>query len=71
MPVTEAAVERVFSRHMIVHTRLRANLKKENLETQLFIRYNFERILKIASKESKTEDVEGEILTWLCNVDID
>ena len=71
MPVTEAAVERAFSRHKIVHARLRANLKTENLETQLFIQYNFERIFKIASKESKTEDVEGEILTWLCNVDID
>ena len=71
MPVTEAAVERAFSRHKIKHTRLRANLKTENLETQLFIRYNFERILKIVSKESKTEDVEVEILTWLCNVDID
>ena len=71
MPVTEAAVERAFSRHKIVHTRLRANLKTENLETQLFIRYNFERSLKIASKEFKTEDLEGEILTWLCNVNID
>ena len=71
MPLTEAAVERAFSRHKIVHTRLRANLKTENLETQLFIRYNIERILKIASEESKTEDVKGEILTWLCNVDID
>ena len=38
MPVTEAAVERAFSRHKIVHTRLPANLKTENLETQLFIR---------------------------------
>ena len=63
MPVTEAAVERAFSRHKIVHTRLRANLKTENLETQLFIRYNFERILKTASKESKIEDLEGEIFT--------
>ena len=71
MPVTEAAVEQAFFRHKIVHTRLRANLRTENLETQLLIRYNFERIFKIASKESKTEDVEGEILTWLCNVDID
>ena len=69
MPVTEAAVERAFSRHKIVHTRLRANLKTKNLETQLFIWYNFKRILKIASKDSKTEAV-GEILTWLCNVDI-
>ena len=64
--MTEAAVERPFSRHKIEHTRLRANLNTENLETQLFIRHNFERILKIASKESKSEDVEGEILTWLC-----
>ena len=71
MTVTEAAVERAFSRHKIVHTRLRANLKTENLETQLFILYNFGRTLKNASEESKTEDVEGEILTWLRNVDID
>ena len=69
--MTETAVERAFSRHKIVHTRPRANLKTETLETQLFIRHNFERILKIASKESKTEDVKGEILTWLCIVDID
>ena len=44
-PVTEAAVERAFSCHRIVHARLRANLKTENLETELFIWYNFERIL--------------------------
>ena len=71
MPVIEAVVERAFSCHKIVHTRLRSNLKTEKLKTQLFIRYNFKRILKIASKESKTEDVEGQILTWLCNVDVD
>ena len=53
MPVKEAAVERAFSRHKIVQMRLRANLKTENLETQLFIRYNFERMLKLPLRNPK------------------
>ena len=35
------------------------------------MRYNFERILKIACYESKTKDVEGEILTRLRKIDLD
>ena len=44
--VAEAAVERAFSRHRLVHTRLRANLEAESMDNQLFIRYNFETIMK-------------------------
>ena len=40
----EAAVERAFSRHKMIHTRLRANLEPESMDNQLFIRYDFETI---------------------------
>lgn len=64
MPVSEAAVERAFSRHKIVHNRLRANLSTERLEDQLFIRYNFERILGLAQSMTEPDEICEEILNW-------
>ena len=52
-PVSEASVERAFSRHKLVHSRLRAGLGVEKLDETLFIRYNFEVILKVSQKDKK------------------
>ncbi len=49
VPVSEASVERAFSRHKLVHSRLRANLGAERLDDILFIRYNLEAIMKLPS----------------------
>ena len=40
IPTSEAAVERVFSRHKLVHTSMRAKMKSEIVEKMLFVRYN-------------------------------
>ena len=43
------------------HTRVQTSIKTDNLESLLFIRYNFER-LKLPSVESDTEELEAENL---------
>ncbi|OAF70099.1 hypothetical protein A3Q56_02159 [Intoshia linei] len=43
MLLTEASVERAFSKHRHIHNYLRANLSTEKLNDQLFIRYNWEK----------------------------
>jgi hypothetical protein len=58
--VTEASVERAFSAHKMLHSRLRANLSTERLNDQLFIRYNCPNILNFHRK--LCEDIENEIL---------
>ena len=63
-PVSEASVERAFSRHKLVHSRLRASLGVEKLDETLFIRYNFEVILKVSQKDKKPIELEKEIENW-------
>ena len=40
IPTSEAAVERVFSKHKMIHTELRSSLLGTTVEKMLFIRYN-------------------------------
>ena len=51
--VSEAAVERAFSRHRLIHTRLRSQLSPSRLDDSLFVCYNFKRILKHSSQVSE------------------
>ena len=44
--VSEAEVERAFSRHKLVHSKMRASLNAETLNDQLFIRYNLDAMLQ-------------------------
>ena len=63
MPITEAAVEIAFSRHKLFHNKLRASLANEKLDDQLYIRYNFGKIMKIAAREQSTDvNLEIEII---------
>ena len=59
--ISEACVERAFSKHKRVHTNMRASLKAEKLDDQLFIRYNSENILKISKELVQVED---DIIDW-------
>ena len=59
--VSEGAVERAFSRHRLFHSRLRANLKAESMDSQSFVRYNFETILNVAKLNSVEVEVEEEM----------
>ena len=47
-------------RHKISHNRLRANLKTETLDAELFIRYNFAPILDIPTANENTIILESE-----------
>ena len=47
---------RAFSRHKLIHSRLRANLKDTSLDNQFFIKYNFEVIIGVANRE--VEEIE-------------
>ena len=49
-------MEIAFLKHKRVHTNLRASLKVEKLDDQLFNRYNFENILKISKELVQVED---------------
>ena len=70
MPITEAAVERTFNRHKLFHNKLRASLGNEKLDDQLYIRYNFEKIMKIAAREqSSNVNLETEIISWAYECD--
>ena len=42
--LSEAEVERVFSRHKSIHTKLRAQLSPEIVEKMLFVRYNAKKL---------------------------
>ena len=44
IPTSEAAVERVFSRHKPIHTAVRARLSPDVVCEVLFIRYNASRV---------------------------
>ena len=59
--ISEAAVERAFSRHKLVHNRLRATLQESTMDNQLFIRYNFETILDVAQREVIVLESENEM----------
>ena len=63
-PVSEASVKRASSRHKLVHSRLRASLGVEKLDETLFIRYNFEVILKVSQKDKKPIELEKVIENW-------
>ena len=58
--ISEAAVERAFSRHKLVHNRLRANLQESTMDNHLFIRYNFETILDDAQREVIVLEMESK-----------
>ena len=70
--MTEAAVERAFSRHRLVHTRLRANLAVMKIDDTLFLRYNFENIFNIGEKDVDVVELESKIIyeNWL-EIDFD
>ena len=72
--MTEAAIERAFSRHGLVHTRLRANLAAtaKKIDDTLFLRYNFENIFNIGEKGIDVVELENEIIhkNWL-EIDFD
>ncbi len=59
-----ASVERAFSRRKLVHSRLRANLAAERLDEILFIRYNFEAIMKLPSLVQEIGTIAEEIENW-------
>ena len=70
--VSEACVERAFSRHKLFHSNLRANLKAEKLDEQLFLRYNFQNMIDIASTVNQSHgesDDDDDFLPfeWLCS----
>ena len=70
--VSEASVERAFSRHKLFHSNLRANLKAEKLDEQLFLRYNFQNLLDTASTVNQSHgesDDDDDFLPfeWLCS----
>ncbi len=55
--ISEAAVERAFS-HRLVH------LQETSLDDILFIRYNFENVLKVEERKAEKKNLEDELL---CN----
>ena len=57
--IIEAAVERPFSRHKLFS----ANLSTEGLSDQLFVKYNFSEMLKIAHDFGMKEE-EKDAMTW-------
>ena len=64
MTISEASVERAFSRHKLVHSRLRANLSAKRLNDTLFVRYIFETSLKISQSVQEVQAVQEEIENW-------
>ena len=70
--MTEAAVERSFSRHRLVHTRLLANLAGQKIEDTLFCRYNFENIFNIGERDLDVVELKNDIIyeNWLA-IDFD
>ena len=44
IPTSEAAVERVFSRHKLIHTAVQARLSPDVVSEVLFIRYNASQV---------------------------
>ena len=70
--VSEACVKRAFSRHKLFHSNLRANLKAEKLDEQLFSRYNFQKMIDTASTVNQSHgesDDDDDFLPfeWLCS----
>ena len=43
IPTSEAAVERVFSRHKLVQSQIRASLRDDMVENIMFLHYNLQR----------------------------
>ena len=65
IPTSEAAVERVFSRHKLIHTAQRARLAPGFVEKVLFVRYNAKRFypkLPIWASDDQQEVFETDIL---------
>ena len=63
-PILEAFVERAFSKHKLFHSKFRASLSDGKLNDQLFIRYNFAKVLKI-EQTSNFQQVENEVSSWI------
>lgn len=51
--VSEAAVQRAFSRHRLIHTRFRTRLHSDRLEDSLFVCYNFKKMLKLSMQAAQ------------------
>ena len=64
-PISEAFVERAFSKHKLFHSKLRASLSDGKLNDQLFVRYNFAKVLKIAETSNLVQQVENKISSWV------
>ena len=43
IPTSEEAIERVFSRHKLVQSQIRASLRDDIVENIIFLRYNLQR----------------------------
>ena len=43
IPTSEEAVERVFNRHKLVQSQIRASLRDDIVENIIFLRYNLQR----------------------------
>lgn len=56
--ISEAAVERCFSIHKLIHSPLRAKLTDDIVEDILFIRYNYEIIENIELDEKEINEIE-------------
>ena len=63
--VSEAEVERVFSRHKSIHTKMRANLSNELVEKMLFVRYNAFAVGAVKKFEIPTEEEHLEVFEEL------
>ena len=66
IPITEASVERAFSKHRLLHNPLRASLSEAKLDDQLIICYNFSHILKLVQTHSGVDEeiIEAKISLW-------
>lgn len=56
IPTSEAAVERVFSRHKLIHSQIRNSLKAGTVDSMLFVRYNVSYLYKSIFADKMEED---------------
>ena len=57
-------MERAFIKQKLFHSKLRAGFSDGKLNDQLFICYNFAKVLKIA-EASNFQQVEKEVFSWI------
>ena len=67
--LSEAQVERVFSRHKAIHATMRANLSPDIVEKVLYIRYNGKMcgLRSVADEEDEIVDEETVLCHYLWN----